>query len=33
MITAHLEPLETKNPWLIDPMKSIHKDKDWEKHK
>jgi hypothetical protein len=33
MVSAHLEPLETKNPWLIDPMKSIHKDKDWEKHK
>jgi hypothetical protein len=33
LISAHLEPLETKNPWLIDPMKSIHKDKDWERHK
>lgn len=30
---THVEPLESENPWLIDPMKSILKDKDWEKKK
>jgi len=31
--TAHLEPIELDNPWLVDPMKSIIKNKDWEKRK
>lgn len=33
MESAFIEPIETENPWLVDPMKSIHKDKDWEKRK
>jgi hypothetical protein len=31
--SAHIEPIENKNAWLVDPMKSILKDKEWEKKK